>query len=566
MLLSVVLEEEVAAELEAPPVGTVLEGRYELIEPLGEGGVGWVYRARHLRLGTEVAVKMLQTIYDHQGGLRPRFDREAKALAALRHPNIVTLTDYSIADGRPYLVMELLEGLTLSDVLVLGPVPEARARRIARQTLEALEYAHSRGFAHRDMKPSNIFLVNLPSDPDHVKILDFGFVKTLDKETTKRPGSLTRSGIAFGTPGYMCPEQATGATTDLRGDLYAMGVVLFEMLSGRRPFVGEIPEVVRAHLTDPVPSLSVGGAPIEAGPQLARFFERALAKSPNDRFQTAQQMREALDALPTPALASSRSTSERPPSRTSSPDEITLSQVDAQKAPERSSSTGRWLLLSAMLVAGGALAWKLGPELARNDSTRSAAPSIEEPMPPSSEPTAIEEPMPPSSEPAVIAEPTPELAPSQADAREPAPSADPWSAREPNAFIASAHRRVLAGEALSSEDDRMLRQYVRLHRDDPRPHLVLAQDFVHRGQWRSALERYSLAHRVDANARHDPRMMPDLVRLSASSASDEAGELLIELYGADSLVEIERVLMAGELDRPSRVRLESLVPRLRARR
>ena len=295
------VSEESSGEDQGPALGTVLEGRYELVDHLGQGGVGWVYRAKHLRLDTEVAIKMLQAPYAQHELLRPRFEREAQALAALRHPNIVSLTDYSIAaDGHPYLVMELLEGRTLTELIGEGPVPEDRARRVLSGTLDALIYAHGRGFAHRDLKPGNIFLVELPTDPDHVKILDFGFVKLMGAAETESRPALTRSGIAFGTPSYMCPEQATGAPTDPRADLYAAGVVFFEMLAGRKPYVGEIPEVIRAHLTEPVPALSVGGAPIAASPPLRELFERAMAKAPGDRYQSAREMKSALEALPSP--------------------------------------------------------------------------------------------------------------------------------------------------------------------------------------------------------------------------------------------------------------------------
>ncbi|MGE3636248.1 MAG: serine/threonine-protein kinase [Sandaracinaceae bacterium] len=289
---------------QAPQVGTVLEGRYRLLETLGSGGVGWVYRAKHLRLAQDVAIKMLKEQYAQHELLRPRFDREAQALAALRHPNIVSLTDYSIGEsGHPYLVMEMLEGKTLADAIEAGPIEESRARRILGQILDALTYAHSRGFAHRDIKPSNVFLVSLPTDPDHVKILDFGFVKLMSVEAPPTESqALTRSGIAFGTPSYMCPEQATGGDTDPRSDLYSTTVVFFEMLAGRRPYIGEIPDVIRAHLTEPVPPLSVGGANLRAKPELRAFLERGMAKEPVDRFDSAEDMKSALVALPTPML------------------------------------------------------------------------------------------------------------------------------------------------------------------------------------------------------------------------------------------------------------------------
>lgn len=610
-------------ELDAsePAIGTVLEGRYELIARLGEGGVGWVYRARHLRLGTDVAIKMLQAPYDHHESLRPRFEREAQALAQLRHPNIVTMTDYSVADGRPYLVMERLEGCTLAELLDHGPLPEARARRILRQVLDALIYAHGRGFAHRDLKPSNIFLVELPTEPDHVKILDFGFVKLMrDVDGGKRP-ALTVSGIAFGTPSYMCPEQATGAPTDPRADLYSAGVVLYEMLSGRRPFVGEIPEVIRAHLTEPVPRLVVGE--LEAGRELRTFLERALAKSPSDRFQTAGEMRAALDALPTPGLVPAtelRALEQAPTVPPPAPARV-AAPIPRPPAPRRSRPVGIVIAI-VLLIAGGGVAIYLAiadrgalpPEadgspasdvpgggfVGASTSGAGGDPSPDDrgPEPPAVEPDGAEAATDPtladapSSEAVVGAEEAPtEEAPTPAEraagdaesastgAEEPPPPAepateppstadepsDPWASREPVPLLTSARRTLARGRPLGAAGERALRQYVREHRSDPRPHLLLGAHYLERGVDRGALERYALAERVDAGARLDPRMLPDLVRLaSRAPVSDAAGDLLVRVYGRDALAEVERALGVDSLDRPSRTRLEALRARLSA--
>ncbi|MBX3269728.1 MAG: protein kinase [Sandaracinaceae bacterium] len=280
--------------------GTVLGERYRIEGALGDGGIGWVYRAEDLELGRMVAVKTLQPQYADHAPMRSRFEREAKALASLDHPHIVSLLGFSIADGRPYLVMELLEGHTLAARLEDGPLEEEIVRDIARQTLDALAYAHAQGCVHRDLKPANIFLCERPTSPHHVKILDFGFVKLVAGDDVGTQSVLTRSGVAFGTPGYMSPEQAVGGVTDARSDLYSLTVVLFHMLAGRRPFVGSLPEVVRQHLTEPVPDLSVGGRALCASIGLRELLHRGMAKEPGDRFQSAEEMRDALLALPAP--------------------------------------------------------------------------------------------------------------------------------------------------------------------------------------------------------------------------------------------------------------------------
>jgi serine/threonine-protein kinase len=606
-------------EDEGPPLGTILEGRYELVDHLGEGGVGWVYRAKHLRLGTEVAIKMLQAPYAQHESLRPRFEREAKALAALRHPHIVTLTDYSITeDGHPYLVMEALEGKTLADLIDEGPVEEQRARRILSQMLDALIYAHGRGFAHRDLKPSNIFLVELPTDPDHVKILDFGFVKLVGSDRAGKPG-LTRSGMAFGTPSYMCPEQATGAPTDPRSDLYSAGIVYFEMVAGRRPFVGEIPDVIRQHLTEPVPPLHVGGLPIAAGPELRDFLDKTMAKDPRDRYATATEMKQALAALPTPAVRDrpvrkGQSPPERPPSLEATKTEPTHPATPAapmtraatrRSGADRRSLAGLGAIVLIALAAGLAIWFAIHSNVSdagavqggSGDDADARAAELEagepEPSPIAPDPSALhpnegDPSLPPYAEgpespeafdqawedatdevegaleEGALDEGADEGAGDEGagdegvEAQSPVAAAaeDPWLRLEAVPLLARARAVVAEGQPLPRDLERDVRRYVREHRDDARAHIVLAQHFAARGFDLSAVQRYSLALRVDPGAARDPRMLSDLVRLASQpTVTEEAAELLRRGFGAGSLPEIDRVLASGELDRPSAERL-----------
>ncbi len=348
-----------------PALGSVLEGRYRLVSEVGEGGIGWVFRAEHLKLGHEVAIKMLQPQYAAHAQMRPRFEREAKALAALSHPHIVTLTDYSVADGRPYLVMELLDGCTLSELIAKGPIDEAVVRHVALQILDGLIHAHEAGFVHRDLKPANIFLCALPTDPHHVKILDFGFVKLIEDETPGGQPVLTQSGVAFGTPSYMSPEQATGAATDERTDLYAFGVILFEMLAGRRPFIGSLPDIVRQHLTEPVPRLTVGGRPVDASPALREVLDKAMAKEAEDRFTSARELREALAAIPLPWTV-----------HRSFGEDATMMAVPAPaSAPSEPTKAAR---PGAGRSGAGSAPSDVGPEPERPADPRAAAPSLPE--------------------------------------------------------------------------------------------------------------------------------------------------------------------------------------------
>ena len=243
-----------------PLIGRKLDGRYTVLARLGQGGMGVVYRGRQAHLGRFVAIKVLNEDAAAVPEWRRRFEREAKALSALAHPNVVPVTDFGIDRGVPFLVLELLQGKTLADLIKEGPLPLWRALDISRQLLRGLAFAHGKGIVHRDLKPANVFLQELPDQADHVRLLDFGMVKFLagsGSRTVPDSHHLTRTGVMLGTPAYMSPEQVTGSPADARSDVYAAGAVLFELLAGRRPFVADTHEgCVGAHLTKPVPSLA----------------------------------------------------------------------------------------------------------------------------------------------------------------------------------------------------------------------------------------------------------------------------------------------------------------------
>ena len=277
-------------------------GPYEVVGPLGAGGMGEVYRARDPRLGREVALKVLPA---HAGGdpdrLR-RFEQEARAAGLLNHPNILTVHDVGTANGHPYLVSELLDGETLRERLRGGALPPARAIEIAIQVARGLSAAHAKGVVHRDLKPENLFL----TADGRVKILDFGIAKLLAENTggfdalSTAPG--TAMGVVIGTAAYMSPEQVSGQPADQRSDLFSFGVVLHEMLSGHAPFTAPTPvETMTAVLrADPPPLPALGD---DTG-SLGRCVRHCLEKSPDARFQSARDLAFALDALvPTSASA-----------------------------------------------------------------------------------------------------------------------------------------------------------------------------------------------------------------------------------------------------------------------
>jgi serine/threonine-protein kinase len=274
------------------PAGARL-GPYEIHSLLGAGGMGEVYRARDPRLGRDVAIKVLPASFAADPARLARFEQEARTVAALSHPNILAVFDIGVG-AHAYLVTELLEGETLRATIERGPLGLTRTAELALQLTAGLAAAHGRGIVHRDLKPENIFLTN----DGLVKILDFGLAKAAAQagphdEVTR--ASDTLAGIIVGTVGYMAPEQVRGEPADPRSDLFALGTILYEMVSGRRAFHGQSPaDTMSAVLRDEPPDLTV---PAATPPALARIIRRCLDKDPDGRFQAARDVRFALESM-----------------------------------------------------------------------------------------------------------------------------------------------------------------------------------------------------------------------------------------------------------------------------
>jgi serine/threonine-protein kinase len=272
--------------------GAVLDGRYRLLEPIATGAMGEVYKAERVKLGRPVAVKFLQAALADDATRRQRFEIEARAMARLDHPCCSSVIDVGLHAGMPYLVMDFVAGKNLREVLDRGPLEIPRAVAILRQVLWGLAHAHELGIIHRDIKPANVMLSDKAGIGEQVRLLDFGLAKLRENAA-----ALT-VGMVVGTPAYMAPEQCTGTgTIDARTDVYACGVLLFEMLTGRKPFEADGPvELLRLQMGAPSPRLDQLGPPgVSYGP-LEEVVARALAKSPNDRFPSALAFAAALDA------------------------------------------------------------------------------------------------------------------------------------------------------------------------------------------------------------------------------------------------------------------------------
>src|SRR5688572_13903002 len=277
--------------------GTVL-GPYEILSPIGAGGMGEVYRARDTRLDRVVAIKVLPPGVA-SGPARARFEREAKAISGLSHPNICALYDVGHHDGVDYLVMEYLEGESLADKLSRGPLPLSQVVRYGAEIAQALHHAHRRGITHRDLKPGNVMIT-----AGGAKLLDFGLAKLVEpsgetseqSETITRQESITAEGTIVGTLPYMSPEHVEGKEVDHRSDIFSLGVMLYEMATGRRPFSGGSQAALVASILSSDPPSGAIGTPL-----LDRVIRTALEKNPDDRWQSAHDLGRELRWLSDPS-------------------------------------------------------------------------------------------------------------------------------------------------------------------------------------------------------------------------------------------------------------------------
>ena len=293
-------------------------GRYDITGLVGEGGMGRVYRAQDPRLVRTVAIKVLPPAFAADKDLLRRFEQEARATAALNHPGVLALYDVGVHEGAPYLVTEFLEGTTLRERLDAERLTARKAIEYATQVAEALAAAHDRGIVHRDLKPENLFITL----QDRIKILDFGLAKLVESanpDMTRVDITGTLPSMILGTPSYMPPEQARGQVADHRADIFSLGCILYEMLQGKRAFVGEnVADVLSAILKDaPDPLASSVERPLP--PALDGIVQRCLAKDPAARFQSASDLAFALRGLsesgivasPRPGVA--QAADEKPP-------------------------------------------------------------------------------------------------------------------------------------------------------------------------------------------------------------------------------------------------------------
>jgi len=341
-----------------PLIGTIVDGRYEVLSVLGEGGMGKVYRVRHRSIERLFALKVLRADFAVDGELGLRFTREAKAAASISHPSVVQITDFgSLASGQPYFVMELLVGRSLGALIAEdGPLPASRAAKLVAQIVDALVAAHAAGVVHRDLKPDNILICGRSGDDtETAKVLDFGLAKVAGQSR------LTRGGLVFGTPQYMSPEQASGGTVDERTDVYALGVLMYQAFTGRVPFEGDTyMGVLTQHVyVEPKPPSVLLGAPIQPF-ALELLILRCLEKRPERRFASMTELQRELQRI-----MSSREhqvswidrAEPRPKVPTSPRLDVSAASEEPTLPPVRSGTRKRVLLLPVAGTAAGLGLW-----------------------------------------------------------------------------------------------------------------------------------------------------------------------------------------------------------------
>jgi serine/threonine-protein kinase len=369
-------------------IGGLVDERYKVLEAMASGSMGVVYKAERVPVGKLVAIKFLHAPFANDDEFLARFERETRVMSKLTHPNCVSVVDFGVWEGAPYLVMEYVSGTTLRALIDNGALPPRRALALVRQIAAGLAHAHAQGVVHRDVKPANIMISEEIGTGDHARILDFGLARL--RGAVGRDA--TQSNVVVGTPNYMAPEQTVGGgLIDARTDIYAVGVVLFEMISGDRPFQAEDTlALLGMHRAAPIPRLADRVDPgVQLPPGLQEIVERAMAKSPSDRYQSAIELAEAIDdvaaARDTGELVIRR-TAESKKSAGTAPTMLDISDAAELVAPPqrlrgrpRGSFLGSLLLLAILLGGVGAVVWwikgrsAVGTKLATAPGTRPGA-------------------------------------------------------------------------------------------------------------------------------------------------------------------------------------------------
>ncbi|HEY1546880.1 MAG TPA: serine/threonine-protein kinase [Kofleriaceae bacterium] len=359
-------------------VGDLIDERYKLVEVMASGSMGAVYKAERVPVGKIVAVKFLHASFANDAEFQARFDRETRVMSKLAHPNCVSVVDFGVWKDEPYLVMDFVAGTTLRRREDEGGrIPVPQALQLAKQIAAGLAHAHEQEIVHRDIKPANIMITDEIGHGERVRILDFGLARLRGNANAGRDA--TQTNVVVGTPNYMAPEQTVpGGTIDARTDIYAVGVVLFEMIAGERPFRAEdTMQLLGMHRAAPIPKLADRMPPdVDLPDGIQELIDKAMAKSPKDRFQTAMELANALDAL---AGTSSRvaltplvvEASALPQKKTTGSVAIAPTMLDVDTTNlDVAKPSKLWRYLAALAVLVGGAAAMAGYLMKRDDAKR----------------------------------------------------------------------------------------------------------------------------------------------------------------------------------------------------
>jgi hypothetical protein len=545
-------------EAEDPRLGTILQDRYKIVARIAAGAMGAVYRGERLQLGRAVAIKFLHVAFLREPEFQRRFEVEARAMSRLGHPHCVSVIDFGVADV-PYLVMDFVNGVTLRDLIEKGATPAGRALPIMRQVLAGLSHAHGKGVIHRDIKPANVMLTEATGTGDHVRILDFGLAKLFT------PGEKSATvPMAIGTPSYMSPEQARGDSVDARSDVYSAGVMLFELLTGEKPFLAEEAfSIIRMQIEDPPPRLAEKAPEgCRFSPELEEVVARALEKRPEDRFQSAAELAEALEAVP--------EGNQRWPTMGGGDDGRRATTVHLYAAEGRPVGARRKALAVGIglvaAVSGIALLVRPPPPGA-TEHVAAPAPSVVVPTGPIPRP-ATPPPAEADAEPDEPDEPAATDEVKGPDAPGPAPIAAPPAPTTPGSgpapTIKDAERLVKAGNK-----DEAYRALVRVRRDNPKSayvHYMLGNVQFDKLYYSDGLDSYGAALSIEDAYRKNSYLNNNAIRALGYNKTRRAAEaLIVKRIGRAALPYLDRAARTNG-SKTIRDRAAAVAARLRRRR
>jgi tetratricopeptide (TPR) repeat protein len=543
-----------------PRIGVVLDDRYRIVSHIATGSMGVIYRAERLRLGRAVAIKVLHIPLANKEEFIQRFEREARALSRLSHPNCVSIIDFGVADA-PYLVMDYVPGRTLRELVDMRPLPPPRVLHIFRQILAGLAHAHGHGIIHRDVKPGNVMITEATGTGDHIRILDFGLSKL---RTAGFVGDHTGASRVIGTPSYISPEAAEGVKSDIRADLYSAGVMLFEMLTGVKPFDSDdMLELLEMHKTQPPPSLRNASQGQLFSEEIEGVVLKALAKDRRNRFQTAMEFAAALDATPEAAQPLHRFYAATKHAPVASPTVLPLHT-------ERSST---WVLgfFAGLIVAAGLAGgvWWLWQRQSRPRPAAAAPVRRAAPVAPAAPVADLGAPPeqvdggPDSAAPADLTPSSPIEGGLAPDAEAPAPDAAAAQKEPPlpRAGIARVYALLRAGRR-----DDAIAELIKLRYRSPKSAEVeyrLGRLYFDKRWWTEGMKAYRAAIHKNPVYRNRRRISIDVINaLTDKDTMRQAEAMILKDLGRVSLPHLERAAKRHENPKV-RKRAAALIPRLR---